>query len=348
MANTRREFLSKVSSAAALGGLSASSVAVWASPASSGDSPLGVAVVGLGSQSQQVLSADLATSPWCRIAGLVSSNPNKAQSYASRLGISRRQLYNYESFDRIAQDESIDIVYIAIPNTMHCEFALRAAAAGKHVFCESPMSVSSEQCRLMIQACKDNSRALAVASSPLVRPLGCLGKVQSIEAACGFEVDPRASWRLERQLAGGGALLQAGIDVLRTQRLWAESTPRWVIAQETKTDTARFAQVEESVTWSLGFENGAIAHGAVSLNYRGRGHLCVQGQIGSFKSEFPDANLHWTRANQLETFAASILGKPIFPDNRFNRLDAQESLEDIWLAESILQSIQEQREIQLG
>jgi predicted dehydrogenase len=143
-------------------------------------------------------------------------------------------------------------------------------------------------------------------------------------------------------------LLQAGIDVLRTQRLWVASDPLWVIAQETKTDAQRFAQVDESVTWSLGFAQGTIAHGAVSLNHQGPGQLKVRGQIASLSSAFPSTNHYWTRADQLETFAESIQGKPVFPDNRFNPINADEALKDMLIAEAILRSIKERCQVHLG
>ena len=230
---------------------------------------------------------------------------------------------------------------------MHCELAVRAAKAGKHVFCESPMAIDSVECREMIDAFTRHSRRLAVASAPLARSSKCFGPIESIEAAQSLRIERPNSWRLDRALSGGGAVFQAGIDVLRTSRLWAGSDPVWVIAQESKTDARRFARIDESVTWTLGFDNGAIAHGAVSLNYQGQGHLRVQGQLASLSSEFPTQN-QWSRADQLLAFAGSIQGKPVIPDNRFNPLDAHEALQDVVLAEAIFRSIRERRQVQLG
>lgn len=345
MANTRREFLGAISSAAALGVLH-SQVGLASPPRP--DRPLGVALVGLGTQSSRELVAQLATSPYCQIKGVVSGDSNKARAFARVSGISSENIYSYESFDKLSNDESIDILYIALPNAMHCEFAIRGARAGKHVLCESPMAVNSDECQRMIDACKQNTRNLGVASSPLCRPLGCLGQIRSIQASNAIAIDRPNSWRLNPNLCGGGALLQAGIDVVRTQRLWAESHPVWVVAQETKTDSTRFERLDESVTWTVGFANGAVASGAASLSYQGPCQLSVQGSIGNFDSEFPASAHHWTRASQLEHFASSILQTPIFPENRFNSLSPYQALEDMRLAEAILRSIQEQRQVQLG
>ena len=347
MSHTRRDFLGAVSAAAAVGMVHSQAQGAF----ESNSKPLGVAIVGLGSQSQQVLDASckwISSSPWCTVAGLVSSDLHKAQAYATKVGLSKGHIYSYETFDKIASDESIDIVYIAVPNAMHCEFALRAAKAGKHVFCESPMAIDSKQCRSMIRACQDNHRALAVASSPLPRIIDCFGHIRSIEASQSLSIDPKSAWRLDRELCGGGALFQVGIDVLRTQRLWVDSTPVWVIAQETKTDAKRFATIDESVTWSLGFASGTIAHGAVSLNYSATGHLAVQAQRCSMSSDFPPANHYWSRADQIESFAAAIQGKSLLPPDAFNSLDAESALEDILLAEAILRSIKQRSQVQLG
>lgn len=350
MTNSRRDFLTSVSAAAALGVLHPSAQAAC-SATQTGTKPLGIAIVGLGDQGLQTLAGDLSESPYGRIAGLVSSDTSRARAYASKHGIPTQHLYSYDSFDKIAKDDSIDLVYVALPNAMHCEFAVRAAQAGKHVFCESPMAINANECRAMIEACARHSRALAVASStsPAPQPpLSYLGEVQSIEASNSISIQRGNSWRWNRQLAGGGAVMQAGFDVLRTQRLWANAKPTWVIAQETKTDSKRFASLDESVTWSIGFANGAVAHGAVSLNYAGRGQLKITHQFGDHTCEFPSKNHHWTRANQLERFASSILRNSDSRNNQYNPLGADQALEDMVLAEAILSSINQGRQVQLG
>jgi len=355
MANTRREFLSAVSTAAALSALhtQAGASVSPAKLASASCAPaMGIALVGLGAQSLRnvgplLANPLLANHPACRISALVSGDASKAQAYAKAWSIDRSHVYDYDSFDRIVADEAIDIVYLAVPTGMHCELAVRAAKAGKHVFCESPMATDSVECREMIDAFARHSRRLAVASAPLARSSKCFGPIESIDVAQSLRIEQSNSWRLDRALSGGGAVFQAGIDVLRTSRLWAGSDPVWVIAQESKTDARRFAGIDESVTWTLGFDNGAIAHGAVSLNYQGQGHLRVQGQLASLSSEFPTQN-QWSRADQLLAFAGSIQGKPVIPDNRFNPLDAHEALQDVVLAEAIFRSIQERRQVQLG
>jgi len=296
---------------------------------------MGIAVVGLGTQSVRNVGPLFANPlqanhPTCRISALVSGDASKAQAYAKAWSIDRSHVYDYDSFDRIAADEAIDIVYLAVPTGMHCELAVRAAKAGKHVFCESPMAIDSVECREMIDVFTRHSRRLAVASAPLARSTKCFGPIESIDAAQSFRIEQPNSWRLDRALTGGGAVFQAGFDVLRTCRLWAGSDPVWVIAQESKTDARRFAGI-----------------GAVSLNYQGQGHLRVQGQLASLSSEFPTQN-QWSRADQLLAFAGSIQGKPVIPGNRFNPLDAHEALQDVVLAEAIFRSIQERRQVQLG
>jgi glucose-fructose oxidoreductase len=155
MANTRREFLSAVSTAAALSALPTqvgASVTPAKLPSANCAPAMGIALVGLGAQSLRnvgtLLANPLLANPLlanhlvCRISALVSGDASKAQAYAKAWSIDRSHVYDYDSFDRIVADEAIDIVYLAVPTGMHCELAVRAAKAGKHVFCESPMAVS--------------------------------------------------------------------------------------------------------------------------------------------------------------------------------------------------------------
>src|SRR3546814_7637241 len=77
-------------------------------------------------------------------------------------GLPTRNIYDYANFDSIADNPDIDIVYICLPNSMHAEYTIRAAKAGKHVMCEKPMAISSAECEAMIAACKAADRKLMI------------------------------------------------------------------------------------------------------------------------------------------------------------------------------------------
>ena len=70
---------------------------------------------------------------------------------------------DYEGYDELLDSGEVDAVYIALPNHLHHEYTIRAARHGVHVLCEKPMAVSEQECREMIQACRDNDVRLMIA-----------------------------------------------------------------------------------------------------------------------------------------------------------------------------------------
>ena len=105
----------------------------------------------------------VANSSSTRITGLVSGHPEKAAKFAEMYGVPPSSIYNYENFDRIRENKDIDATYIGLPNSMHKEFTIRSAQAGKHVLCEKPMAISSAECRDMIAACRKANVKLMIA-----------------------------------------------------------------------------------------------------------------------------------------------------------------------------------------
>jgi glucose-fructose oxidoreductase len=99
--------------------------------------PVGVAVVGIGGLTQGEILPALTKTAGCRLAALVSGHPDKARRVAAQYGLPESAIYSYETYDRMADNPAIEMVYIVLPNGMHAEYTIRAAKAGKHVLCES-------------------------------------------------------------------------------------------------------------------------------------------------------------------------------------------------------------------
>ncbi len=114
---------------------------------------VGYALVGLGRLTMNQLLPAFGRARLSRPVALVSGDRAKAQKVAAQHDIPERSIYDYASFDRIADNPDVQVVYIVLPNAMHAEFTVRAARAGKHVLCEKPMAVSVAECRQMIDAC---------------------------------------------------------------------------------------------------------------------------------------------------------------------------------------------------
>ena len=122
---------------------------------------LGVALVGLGYYSTDLLAPALQQTQHCHLAGIVTGSPDKAARWQKQYHIPDGNVYDYKNFDSIASNPAIDVVYVVLPTSMHREFVVRAAAAGKHVWCEKPMAVSEKECREMIDACARAKKTLA-------------------------------------------------------------------------------------------------------------------------------------------------------------------------------------------
>jgi predicted dehydrogenase len=264
MSQDRREFLktsASVSSAAIAAGMINLPELNGSQPALPEDEKLGVALVGLGSLSTNQIAPALQKTKRCKLAGIVSGTPAKREKWAKQYGLAPEHIYTYETFDKIAEDDAIDIVYVVLPNGMHCEYTLRAAKAGKHVFCEKPMAISSVECRRMIDACQKAEKLLGIGYRCQFEPhhLKCMelakskefGEIKQIVAGFGFKIGDPNQWRLNKKLAGGGPLMDVGIYALQACRYLTGLEPELITATETKTDPVKFAEVEETLSWTM-------------------------------------------------------------------------------------------------
>ncbi|HEV8503756.1 MAG TPA: Gfo/Idh/MocA family oxidoreductase, partial [Chitinophagaceae bacterium] len=123
---------------------------------------LGVALVGLGSYSEGQLGPALKETKHCYLAGIVSGSEKKRRSWRKEYDIHESNIYSYEDFDSIKNNEAVDIVYVVLPNSLHKEYVIRAAKAGKHVICEKPMANTVEECEEMITARKEAGVMLSI------------------------------------------------------------------------------------------------------------------------------------------------------------------------------------------
>lgn len=128
-----------------------------------GSDKIGYAVVGLGHLSLGEILPAIKMSKRSKITALVSGDPKKLKRVGEMYDVPEEAQYSYQNFDEIASNKNVDAVFIVLPNSMHKEFTIRSAKAGKHVLCEKPMAVSSDECREMIAACQDNKVKLMIA-----------------------------------------------------------------------------------------------------------------------------------------------------------------------------------------
>src|SRR5690606_1159675 len=124
--------------------------------------PLGVALLGLGSYSETQLAPALRLTKNCELKGIVTGTPTKVERWQKEYGIADRNVYDYGSLPRIADNPDIDVVYIVVPTSLHAKYSIMAAEAGKHVWCEKPMAMNVEECQAIIDACNTNKVSLAI------------------------------------------------------------------------------------------------------------------------------------------------------------------------------------------
>jgi glucose-fructose oxidoreductase len=233
---------------------------------------VGFALVGLGNLAINQLMPAFARSRTAKLVGLVSGRPEKAKQLAQLYGVDQKNIYNYDNYERIADNPAIDVIYVVLPNSMHAEYTIRALKAGKHVLCEKPMATTAQDCEQMIAAAKAANRKLMVgyrvryepfnqALIAYARETSEAGATRLILADAGFNIGDPKQWRLRKPMAGGGSLMDIGIYALNAARYLSGEEPVAVNAMMHSTpNDPRFVEVEENITFQLRFPSGILAN----------------------------------------------------------------------------------------
>jgi predicted dehydrogenase len=288
---SRRTFLSVTAAAAA---------AIAAGPlmAQTDAQPkkLGFALVGVGSLTMGQLLPAFAKCKYAKPVALVSGHPDKATQQADKYGIDPKNIYNYDNYDTMKDNPDIDVVYVVLPNSMHAEYTIRAARAGKHVLCEKPMAVSVEECQAMIDACAAAQRKLMIGYRMHYEPMTQqaitlaqsptdIGAIKQITAEAGFNMGNPAQWRCHRPLSGGGSLMDMGIYALNAVRYLSQQEPTEVLATiHTTPNDPRFTDIEETIAFELKFDSGIVASVLSTYGFN-CGRFRVYGTRGQLEAE---------------------------------------------------------------
>lgn len=329
---------------------------------------LRVAIMGLGSYGTRVADA-MQSCTKAKLVGVISGTPSKITAWQGKYNIPPKNCYNYQDFDNIKDNPDIDAVYIITPNALHKEQAIRVARAGKHVICEKPMALNAKEGEEMVAACKKANVKLLVGYRMHFEPKtleiirmrkeGELGKIMFFQGLCGFRIGNPSQWRLSKQLAGGGSLMDIGIYSVNGARYMVGEEPIWVTAQETKTDTVKFKEgVDETIQFQFGFPSGAVASCLSTYNMNGLDRFYLNAEKGfaemqpstgygpikgrTHKGEL--THMHVTHQTvQMEEMAGIILeGKqPIVP------VDGEEGLKDLKIIDAIYEAVKTGKKVKL-
>lgn len=251
---------------------------------------LRVAIMGLGGYGTRVAEA-MQSCTKAKLVGVISGTPSKIKDWQARYAIPEKNCYNYENFDRIKDNPDIDVVYVITPNALHHDQVIRVARAGKHVICEKPMALNAREGQEMVDACNRAKVKLLVGyrmhfeAKTLevirMRKEGEFGKILFFQGLCGFKIGDPSQWRLNRQLAGGGSLMDIGIYAINGSRYMTGEDPTWVTAQETKTNPVIFKEgVDETIQFEMGFPSGAVASCLSTYNMNNLDRFFLNGEKG--------------------------------------------------------------------
>lgn len=320
---------------------------------------LGVALVGLGYYSTDLLAPALQQTKHCYLAGIVTGTPSKAEDWKKKYNIPDKNIYNYQNFDTIANNPDIDVVYIVLPPSMHREYVIRAANAGKEVWCEKPMAITAKECQDMIDACRKNKKSLAIGyrlhHDPNTQEYRriikqkLLGNVQKISCAAGYRDNRTDHWKQKKEL-GGGVLYDMGVYSIQGARLGTGMEPIAVVSAKTSTTRPEIYKngLDETVVATLEFPGGVIADIKTSFgeNMNFLNITCAKGEIkmspysgyAGVRGSSPLGEINfpyqvpWQQAKQMDDDALAIIQKkPVL-------VPGEEGLRDIRIVEAIYKS----------
>lgn len=371
---TRRDFLQKLAAAGLALPVISSMAKGNTTPLLHSSPPyqgpvLKVAIMGLGSYGNRVAEA-MQDCKKAKITGVISGTPSKIKDWQKKYAVPEKNCYNYTNFDAIKDNPDIDAVYVITPNALHREQVIRVAKAGKHVICEKPMALNAAEGQEMVDACKKANVKLLIGYRMHLEPKtleiirlrkeGKFGKILFFQGLSGFRIGDPGQWRLNKQLAGGGAMMDIGIYSVNGSRYMVGEEPVWVTAQETKTDPVKFKEgVDETIQFQLGFPSGAVASclSTYSMNNLdsffldgekgfaelkpATGYGPIEGRTSVGELNFPHVT-HQTV--QMEEMAEMILNgkQPVVA------MDGLEGLKDMKIIDAIYQAVKTGKKVPLS
>lgn len=364
--STRRTFLQATALTTAAAAFSPHTLLAATRPAKE---KLGVALVGLGYYSTDLLAPALQNTKHCYLAGIVTGTPAKAEKWKKQYNIPDKNIYSYQTFDQIANNPDIDVVYVVLPPSMHEEYVIRAAKAGKHVWCEKPMAVTAKECQNMIDACTKNKVTLSIGyrlqhepnTQEYVKTLrdGKIGTIQLVSCSAAYYDSRTDHWKQKKEM-GGGVMYDMGVYAIQGARLATGEEPISVTAQQyTLRPNVYKNGLDETSMAQLVFPSGARA--AIMSSYgMNVNHLHVTGSKGTLMmdpySAYSGVKGVWSdggkinhpfdtpyeQTKQMDDDAEAIMNKkPML-------VPGEEGLRDIKIVEAIYQAARTGREVKIS
>ena len=256
------------------------------------------AVVGLGHIAQVAVLPAFKMARNSEIVALISGDPRKRKV----LGKKYRSVpaFSYEDYDHVLAQ--VDAIYLALPNHLHKEYAVRAAEAGVHVLCEKPMAVTEQECETMLSAAEDNGVKLMVAYR-LHFEKGNLEAIQTIKkkrlgkpriftSEFAQQVTANNVRVTEPVSRGGGPVYDMGVYCINAARYLFGAEPTKVLALSASNPERRFQKVDEMMSAILHFPDERLASFTCSFGAADISRYTVVGTKGLLL-QIPPTNMQW-------------------------------------------------------
>jgi len=328
--------------------------------------PIRYGVVGLGHIAQvAVLPAFAHAKRNSRLAAVVSDDAAKRKLVGRKYRLD--QVFSYDEYDACL--EAVDAVYIALPNSMHAEYTIRAAEAGVHVICEKPMAVTARECEAMIAACRRHRVKLMIAYRlhfeevnlgviDLVRK-GRIGVPKFFNSSFSMTVKGD-NIRTEKEL-GGGTLYDIGVYCINAARHLFRAEPKEVMAVSVNSGSPKLAEIDESTGALLRFEGERVAAFVTSFNAADVGSYRIVGTKGEIRVDPAyeyaeglgyeltiDGKTTRKKIGKRDQFAPELL---YFSDcvrrNREPEPSGEEGLQDVRIVQALYESAETGKAVQI-
>jgi D-xylose 1-dehydrogenase (NADP+, D-xylono-1,5-lactone-forming) len=253
---------------------------------------LRIGILGCANIAKQ-FARDVAPSPAVSLVAVASRNAQTAADFAAAHKIGR----HHGSYEALLADDGVDAVYVPLPNSLHAEWAIKAAAHGKHVLCEKPLALGLDQASAMFAAARRHDVMLLESYPYWFQPqtgammellqADAIGDVRSVQACFGFLLANTGGGNIRfNPDLGGGALFDAGSYVLSLIRLAMGCAPQSVRADVSWTEGGPYSGVDISASATLHYADGRRAQLSCAMDGANHRHATIVGTRGTIETEY--------------------------------------------------------------
>jgi len=228
---------------------------------------LGIGILGAARITKKALIDPAKVMPQVRLEAIAARDRSRAEAYASRHGVAQV----FDDYAAVIACPEVDLVYNPLPINLHAEWTIKALEAGKHVLCEKPFAMNTDEARAMLAAVEKSGKRLIEAFHYRYHPAfetcmdwiaaGEIGDIRELHATFNVAIKDNGTEIRHRVETGGGAMMDLGCYPLHWALTIMGEAPSDVRATANLTPTG----VDEEMTAELGFASGAVARLEASM-----------------------------------------------------------------------------------